>query len=60
MKKKRKDQKGERGSIVMACGYTTNAKPGPRRQAKEEKNHKWDYTATGKKILLRESQVSWL
>lgn len=34
MKKKRKDQKGERGSIVMAWGYTTNAKPGPERQAK--------------------------
>lgn len=31
MKKKRKDQNGERGSIVMAWGYTTKARPGPRR-----------------------------
>lgn len=30
MKKNRNDQNGERGSIVMAWGYTTNARPGPR------------------------------
>lgn len=30
MKKNRKDQNGERGSIVMAWGYTTKARPGPR------------------------------
>lgn len=30
MKKKRKDQNGDRGSIVMAWGYTTKASPGPR------------------------------
>lgn len=30
MKKNRNDQNGERGSIVMAWGYTTKARPGPR------------------------------
>lgn len=28
--------------MVMAWGYTTNAKPGPGRQAKNKKSHDWD------------------